>query len=76
MLNVKLNSDKAFDVRTPAQSERDLICVRDRPAKFVYWILKAGTVEEIANSVNTGHPLMFIIEYRMVEKGTFLGSQC
>lgn len=69
ILNVRLDSDKPFDVWTGSPSERDLVCVPNSPAKFVYQITKVGSPEEVAASVGQGHPLTFVISYRFIEKG-------
>jgi len=68
ILNVQLDSDKPFDVWSGSPSKRDLVCVPNSPAKFVYQITKMGTQEEVASSVSQGHPLTFVISYRLIEK--------
>jgi len=72
ILNVQLDSDKPFDVWTGSPSKRDLVCVPNSSAKFVYQITKMGTKEAVANSVSQGHPLTFVISYRLIEKGMFV----
>jgi hypothetical protein len=69
ILKARLDSDKAFNVWTGSSQERDLVCVPKTPAKFVYQITRIGTQEEVTNCVSQGHPLTFIITYRMIEKG-------
>ena len=69
ILKGRLDSDKAFNVWTSSTQERDLVCVPKTPAKFVYQITRVGTQEEVTNCVTQGHPLTFIITYRMIEKG-------
>src|SRR5271170_4862666 len=75
ILNVQLDSDKPFDVWTGSPPNRDLVCVLNSPAKFVYQITKVGTQEEVASSVSQGHPLKFVISYRLIEKGMLLQCQ-
>jgi hypothetical protein len=69
---VQLDSDEPFDVWSGSPSKRNLVCVPNSPAKFVYQITKVGTQEEVASSVSQGHPLTFVISYRLIEKGIFL----
>ena len=72
ILNVRLDSDKPFNVWTGSPPERDLICIPNSPAKFIYQITKVGSKEEVSSSVNQGHPLTFVITYRLIEKGILI----
>jgi hypothetical protein len=69
ILNVRLDSHQAFSVWTGSSQERDLVCVPKEAAKFVYQIRKVGSQEEVLNCVTNGHPLTFVITYRMIENG-------
>jgi hypothetical protein len=66
---VQLEADKVFDVWTGSSQKRDLVCVPKTPAKFVYQISKQGSNEEVAQCLSRGHPLSFVVSYRMMEKG-------
>jgi len=74
ILNVRLDSDKPFDVWAGSLPTRDLVCVPNSPAKFVYQITKVGSPEEVAASVSQGHPLTFVISYRLIENGMFVNN--
>jgi len=69
ILNARLDSHKAFNIWTGSSQERDLVCVPNSAAKFVYQIAKVGSQEEVSKCVSQGHPLTFVIAYRMVQKG-------
>ena len=69
ILNARLDSDKAFSIWTGSSQDRDLVCIPKSAAKFVYQITKIGSQEEVSKCVSQGHPLTFVIAYRMVQKG-------
>ena len=69
ILNVQLQSKDAFAVWTASPRERDLVCVPNTAAKFIYQITKKGSPEEVSQCLATGHPLTFVVAYRMLESG-------
>lgn len=69
ILDVRLDSDKAFNVWTRSPQERNLFCVPDTSLKFIYQITKVGSPEEIAECISRGHPLKLVMTYRRIEKG-------
>jgi hypothetical protein len=68
ILNVHLQSLGGLNVWTPSASKRDLVCVVDRPARFLYQISRTEEGEK------GEHPLRFTIGYRLVLMGLSVGD--
>ena len=69
ILNVQLQSKSEFSVWTGSSQERDLVCVPNTAAKFVYQITINGTRNEVSECLSHGHPLTFVVGYRLLETG-------
>src|SRR5436309_15780873 len=69
VLSARLDSHEAFNISTGASEERDLVCTLKEAPKFVYRITKVGSQKQVLNCVGNGHPLTFVIGFRIVEKG-------
>ena len=66
---MQLQSKSAFSVWTGSSHERDLVCVPNTAAKFVYQITINGTRNEVSECLGHGHPLTFVVGYRLLETG-------
>jgi hypothetical protein len=69
ILNVDLEYDHIFKVWTSSSKTQDLVCHKTDSAKFIYYITKIGSPEEVAEKVNERHPLTLVIIYRILENG-------
>jgi hypothetical protein len=69
ILNVQLQSKPAFGVWTGSPQERNLVCVQNTAAKFIYQITKKGSQNEVSECLSLGHPLTFVVAYHLLETG-------